>query len=118
MITQPPIGGRERGEAILVGTKKGTRVFPGCLFLSYFFNELDDLDVLGLGSFGGLFDFKGHPLAFLQGSESVPLNGTEMDEEVFPVILLDEAITLFFVEPFYLSFCHSDNPPFSNASLE
>jgi hypothetical protein len=87
-------------------------------FLSQFFNELDKLDVFGFGSFGGLFDFKRHPLAFLQGAESVPLNGAEMDEEVFPVILLDEAITLFLVEPLYLSVSHSDTPPFSNASLE
>jgi hypothetical protein len=87
-------------------------------FLSLFFNELDDLDVFGFGALGGLFDFKRHSLTFFQGPESVPLNGAEMDEEVFSIILLDKAITFFLIEPLHLSFCHSDNPPFSNASLE
>jgi hypothetical protein len=35
-----------------------------------------------------------------------------MDEKVLPIILLDEAIALFLVEPFHLSFSHRDIPPF------
>jgi hypothetical protein len=40
-----------------------------------------------------------------------------MDEQILSIILLDEAITFFLVEPLHLSFSHCDIPPFCSLLL-
>jgi hypothetical protein len=35
-----------------------------------------------------------------------------MDEQILPILLLDESVALFLVEPLHRSFTHSDIPPF------
>ncbi len=59
-----------------------------------------------LGALGALNHFKFHCLSFFQGLESVPLDGTEVDEDVRTIILRDETEALLIVEPFHSSFCH------------
>ena len=73
---------------------------------------LNDLDVFGLGAFGRIFDFEPDFLAFGQGLEAVTLNRSVMDEQILPILLLDESVALFLVEPLHRSFTHSDIPPF------
>jgi hypothetical protein len=62
---------------------------------------LNDLDVFGLGAFGRIFDFEADFLAFGQGLEAVTLDRSVMDEKVLSILLLDEAVALFLVEPLH-----------------
>jgi len=50
-------------------------------------------------------------LTFIESLESVRLDLREVHEEVVSTLALDEAITLFRVEPLYRTFCHA-NPSF------
>lgn len=61
--------------------KNGTPRIAGCRFKSCQVQKLlNDLDVFGLGSLGGIFDFEADFLAFGKGFEAVTLNGSVMDE--------------------------------------
>jgi len=67
---------------------------------------------LGLGAFGGIFDFEADSLAFGQGLEAVTLDRSVMDEKILPILLLDEAVALLFVEPTSLALHPQRYPPF------
>ena len=58
-------------------------------------------NVRSLRTLGALLDCEFNLLAFLQVTETVTLNGGEMDEHVRSTFALDEAEALVTVEPLY-----------------
>ena len=58
-------------------------------------------DVLGLRSFLARRHGELDLLAFGQGLEAVTLDRSVMDEKVLSILLLDEAVALFLVEPLH-----------------
>ena len=76
-------------------------------------------DVAGLRSLGSLFDIELDLLTFGQVTETVALNGGEMDEHVLASWALDETETLVTVEPLdctNYSFRHF-LPPLANCNI-
>ena len=69
-------------------------------------DQLNDLDVFSLGTFGCVFDFETHPLTFRQDLETITGYGAIMDKNVLSAILLDETKALLLVEPLHFSFWH------------
>src|SRR5208282_6740447 len=67
----------------------------------------------GLFAFGALDDLKSDFLARREGLKAVPLDGGKMNEQIFPALLLDEAISLTGVEPFHASRWHLSDPSIS-----
>src|SRR6478609_5064508 len=61
-------------------------------------------DVSGLQALGTLCHFELHPGAFIQGAISLRLDRREVNEDVFPVLPLDKAISLGCVKPLHCSF--------------
>ena len=59
-----------------------------------------------------LLNVKANPLTFIKCLEAFALNGTEMYKYIPAFIILNEAEPFFLVEPLYLAFCQSCNPPF------
>ncbi len=59
-----------------------------------------------------LLDVKANSLTLIKRLEAFALNGTEMDKNIPALIILNEAKPFFLVEPLYLTFCQSCNPPF------
>jgi RNA polymerase-binding transcription factor DksA len=75
--------GRRRGLTLFPLEKKAaSRVWRDAAFFhgARSVDLLDDLDVLGLGAFGGVFDFEADFLAFRQGLKAVTLDCSVMDE--------------------------------------
>lgn len=68
--------------------------------LLYFF-DIGGLEPLGPGD-----HIERYGLAFGEGFESITLNGGEMYEYIFTVVLLDETESLGVVEPFHFALCH------------
>jgi hypothetical protein len=62
--------------------------------------------------FVALLDVKANPLTLIKRLEAFALNGTEMYKNIPAFIILNEAKPFFLVEPLYLAFCQSCNPPF------
>jgi len=60
-------------------------------------------DVRCLRSLGTFFDNEFHGLTFGQVTETVTLNGGEMDEHVRSTFAFDEAEALVTIEPLYLT---------------
>ena len=58
-------------------------------------------NVRSLRTLGALLDCEFNLLAFLQVTETVTLNGGEMDEHVRSTFALDEAEALITIEPLY-----------------
>lgn len=69
---------------------------------------LDNLYINGRRSFLPLFDVECNAIAFIQGSKTRGIDPGVMDKYIRSILLLDEAIPLFFVKPFYSAICHSD----------
>ena len=67
----------------------------------FLFGLAKDGNVRSLRTLGALLDCELDLLAFLQVTETVTLNGGEMDENVRSTFALDEAEALVTVEPFY-----------------
>src|SRR5262245_18580790 len=66
-----------------------------------------DLGNVGcLEPLGSLGDLEFDRLALIQGLVSVTLNRGEMDENICPILLLDESVPLAVVEPLHLSLGH------------
>jgi hypothetical protein len=63
--------------------------------------------IFGLKSLGPLFDIKLHTLTLCEGPESIADNGTEMNEDVPTLVLLDKTIPFPFIKPLHFSFHHS-----------
>src|SRR5262245_24642991 len=63
-------------------------------------------DVGCLEPLGSLGDLEFDRLALFQGLVSVTLNRGEMDENIRPILLLDESVPLAVIEPLYLSLGH------------
>jgi len=61
-------------------------------------------DVLGLQTLGARLDFELNLRSFIQGSVSVHLNRTEMNENILTAGPLDKAIALGGVKPFHYTF--------------
>src|SRR2546425_4157796 len=68
--------------------------------------RLDFGDVGRLKTFGSLGHLEFDRLTLLKGLVSVTLDRGEMDEDVRPILLLDEAVTLAVVEPLHLALGH------------
>jgi hypothetical protein len=60
--------------------------------------------VVRLRSFLTLYLDEGNLLAFLQGLESIAVDGTEMNKQIAARIPLNKAISLSLIEPLYGSF--------------
>jgi hypothetical protein len=59
--------------------------------------------VFSLRTFLAMADCELNSLSLIEGLETITLDGAEMNEYIRPVVLLDEAIPLGFVEKFYLT---------------
>ena len=71
--------------------------------------ELDLLNVGGLGALLALGDFEAHALVLIQGAEAAALNGSVVDEEISTALVGgDESETLFGVEPLDGALSHDD----------
>jgi hypothetical protein len=55
---------------------------------------------------GSFYDIKRHFVALDKGFETIPLDGGEMHEDIFPVLLLKKTKPLAVVKPFYLAVYH------------
>ena len=67
---------------------------------------LDFFDIGGLEPLGSRDHIERYGLAFGEGFESITLNGGEMYEYIFTVVLLDETETLGVIEPLHFALCH------------
>ena len=67
---------------------------------------LDFFDIGGLEPLGPSDYIERYGLAFCKGFEALTLNGGEMHEYIFTVVLLDETETLGVVEPLHFALCH------------
>ncbi len=67
---------------------------------------LNFFDVYCLRTSAGFLDVKGYRLSLLERLESVCLDTRIVYEDIGLAFDFDETITLFVIEPFYLSFCH------------
>jgi hypothetical protein len=85
-------------------------IYPGLTvhrrIVGSFYRMLKLFDLRCLGAFCAFFLDEAHPIAFAKGLEAAALNGGVMDKYVSSVVLLDEPITLTFIEPFDFTFCH------------
>src|SRR5580765_3453520 len=68
--------------------------------------DSDLLDVRRLQPLRALRHLEGDRLALVQGLVAVPLDGGEVNEDVRPVLLLDETVPLAVVEPFHFTCRH------------
>ncbi len=59
-----------------------------------------------------LGDLELYLIALIEGFESIPLNGGEMNEDIISVISGNEPKTLLLIKPFYTTFGHYNSPPF------
>jgi hypothetical protein len=76
--------------------------------LYYFKNRgLNDRYIYGSGTFLALLYIKGNPVAFIQRLETGCINSAMMHEHIRTIFLLDKAIALAAVKPFYNSISHS-----------
>ena len=94
---------------ILRGIRKKTPPeLIGGVFVQRNVNEtlLDFSDIGGLEPFGACDHIECYGFTFGKRLEAFALNGGEMYEYIFTVVLLDETKTLGVVEPFYFSLCH------------
>src|SRR5690606_41521396 len=68
---------------------------------------MGDDDVSSLRALRTLLDIVGHLVCFVQGTETVRLDGGEVYEGVVTAVILSyEAVTLLAAEPLDLAFCH------------
>jgi hypothetical protein len=65
-------------------------------------------DIDSRGTFLALLYVKGNPVAFIKGLETGCIDTCMMNEYVRAIFLLDEAIALAAVKPFYYSISHDD----------
>lgn len=54
-------------------------------------------------------DVEGNCCSLVKGLESIHLNLREVNEQIFAILLRDEAITLLRIEPFYSTFSHANS---------
>ena len=73
-------------------------------------------NVDGLKSLLSLLNLELYGLALFKGAISIDLNRAVVHEDVGTVLLRDESITLFRVEPFHRSGRHRGDPLFSLTS--
>ena len=62
-------------------------------------------------TFGSLFYVKGDPVSFVQRFETGCIDTRMMNKYIWTIFLLDEAIALAVIEPFYSSFCQNTYLP-------
>lgn len=75
-----------------------------------FIRCLGALDVGSLLALGALHDIEGHFLTFLQGLETIHVDGGEMREKIFAAIIRgDKTETLGIIEPLDSTDCHVCN---------
>jgi hypothetical protein len=67
---------------------------------------LDFSNIGGLEPFGACDHIESYGFTFSERFEPFALDGGEMYEYIFTVVLLDESKTLCVVEPFYFPLCH------------
>src|SRR5712675_31867 len=78
----------------------------------------DLLDVRGLQPLRSLRHLEGDRLTLVQRLVAVPLDGGEVNEDVRPVLLLDETVSLAVVEPFHFTCRHRTLLFFQFAAME
>ena len=74
--------------------------------------SLQRLNLLGLPAFGAFHHFELHCLTFFKATESIRLNGGEVNEHVLTGLTADESKTLCIVEPLNGSLFHNLFFPF------
>ena len=67
---------------------------------------LSFFDVGGLETFWSGYHIKRYGFAFCERFEPLTLNGGEVYEYIFAVVLLDEPESLCVIEPFHFALCH------------
>jgi hypothetical protein len=63
-----------------------------------------------MSALGSLLDFKGNLITFVKRPETGCIDSGVMDENIRAIFLLDKAITLAVIKPFYNTICHCDTP--------
>jgi len=59
-----------------------------------------------------LGNFELYLIAFIEGFESIPLNGGEVNEDIISIFSGNESKALFLIKPFHTTFSHYNSPPF------
>src|SRR5436305_15343241 len=74
--------------------------------MSSVIRELDPTDVRRLEALGALHGLELHLVAFAEAAEALGHDGGVVDEQIRPVLLLDETKTLCVVEPLHSARLH------------
>jgi hypothetical protein len=91
---------RKKGQPF---TNEGLPFFSLNCGLNYF-------NVYSVSALWSLFNFKGNLVTFVKRPETRRIDSGVMDENIRAIFLLDEAITLTVIKPFYNTICHCDTP--------
>jgi hypothetical protein len=102
-----------RGDSTIPPKKKGTSI---CTEVPIIMIRLSGqyLHVCGGGAFLSIGNFKRYALTLSQGPETPGLDGAVVNENVAPVVHLDEPEAFLLVEPLHGTFRHRFHPPFSD----
>ena len=73
-------------------------------------NALLDSHVYCSWTFCALLDLKGNAVAFVERLEARPVDPRMVNEYIRSIFLLNEAVALLVIKPFYRSIGHSDTP--------
>ena len=77
---------------------------------SFYLAHNDNISCLRtLRTFGNL---ELYLIAFIEGFESISLNGGEVNEDIISIISGNESKALLLIKPFYTTFGHYNSPPF------
>lgn len=68
--------------------------------------KLNRFYIISRGAFFALHDVKTNPLPLRQCLKTTGLDRTEMNEQIFAIILFNEAETFLLIEPLHFTFCH------------
>ncbi len=78
--------------------------------MSFYLAHDDNIGCLWtLWTFGNL---ELYLIALVEGFESIPFNGGEVNEDIISVISGNEPVALLLIKPFYTTFGHHNSPPF------
>jgi len=96
-------------EPMRLKTKSTPYLLSGVLFKFYLRPSYNG-DIYRRGSLIALFDFKGHPIAFLERLKAISIDPGKVYKHIGTVFLGDKAIPLFVAEPFDNTVRHSGSP--------
>jgi hypothetical protein len=91
------------------------RMAGNCFSSPSDFSMDEQLELLYLDcrwSFGALLNFEADTITFRKALKTLSLDGTMMDEDIFPALNRNKSVTLLIVEPLYCTLRHNSSNPF------